>query len=793
MAKEMMITFVYDTQLVKSEEDDPASAILYFHPGWVSDQQRTALCGQIMGVSHFLKSVFTCPKIISLQSGKFAIREYGKYILAVGTDRNIADWVLEYRADTLSSLITFFHNDLEVMGELYKNTETLSAKLYHMFETYLKILTYSSNLFSNIPKINLPKSASNVFLEAIQILQCCQEVDFVLGGTMLYHNKVVATQLSQNLTKRLVLTDPYRIKSPAEIFEVDYQLPLGVQLLQVYIEGADYQDLLEEATRCRTVHQYLNKKTYTKKTQPMKEPVLSAMKRDQSLIFTTVPEEDPDANSPINFENNIINSAPPSRPKFLNLRNKTTDAKIEEKPKMEASTTTPFHGKTSICSTPMTDLNKVVHQNVMSICVNPENGENSGFESDQKTDSLNSVLSAVSETTEKSIGTKLTNKTPYFTVNQIKPSSSLMNVCEKPPQTPEKKPKVYKTIADPTFPVFKSDGSLVSESFYEQYLNKHVDMLNTEASKQQDDCKADDWKSIEDFDIIAPKKNEFEMVPLATKVAEAKPKEARKSLSLPLKSLSLDSNDNVFSPVSRVKHCGGVQLTPLMSKLSLLAMEEKSSGFCSRETTPSEYKDYRFTPTHPNYTFVNPKSGKSNKGESKFRTRIHEKLKKGVLFVCGQQDMVVGLLLEEDGCENPEMIKKLWEMCVEYLGKLEKQLRQCLEMCPSNNNGQNGEPYSYLTMEQHWDTVQRGGPWGATELGALTHLHRDFANSKNLTEILLRDDDSIIYGHHSGKTEVYYLQAASSNAGLPTPADPMGVVPLKAKRRLERDHGVILL
>lgn len=77
----MVIIFVYDTQLLKKEEDDPASAILYFHPSWVSDQQRTALCGQIMGTVHCLKSIFSCPKIVSLQSGKFNITEYGRYTL----------------------------------------------------------------------------------------------------------------------------------------------------------------------------------------------------------------------------------------------------------------------------------------------------------------------------------------------------------------------------------------------------------------------------------------------------------------------------------------------------------------------------------------------------------------------------------------------------------------------------------------------------------------------------------------------------------------------------------------
>lgn len=83
-----------------------------------------------------------------------------------------------------------------------------------MFETYLPILQYSANLFSNIPVIKLPKvdknsnyieyflkqcrlginilylqSASNIFLEAIQILQYCQETNGIMGGALFYNNK----------------------------------------------------------------------------------------------------------------------------------------------------------------------------------------------------------------------------------------------------------------------------------------------------------------------------------------------------------------------------------------------------------------------------------------------------------------------------------------------------------------------------------------------------------------------------------------------------------------------------
>lgn len=72
---------MYDTKYVQREEDDPAKAILYFHPTWVSDQQKTALCGQIIGTYTCIKGIFVKPKIISLQTGKFYLLENGRYVL----------------------------------------------------------------------------------------------------------------------------------------------------------------------------------------------------------------------------------------------------------------------------------------------------------------------------------------------------------------------------------------------------------------------------------------------------------------------------------------------------------------------------------------------------------------------------------------------------------------------------------------------------------------------------------------------------------------------------------------
>lgn len=78
-----MIAFIYDSQLCQKEEDDPQAAVVYFHPSWTSDDQKLALCGQLMGVTQFMSMNFQKPTIVSFASGKFAIRYFNRYILVI--------------------------------------------------------------------------------------------------------------------------------------------------------------------------------------------------------------------------------------------------------------------------------------------------------------------------------------------------------------------------------------------------------------------------------------------------------------------------------------------------------------------------------------------------------------------------------------------------------------------------------------------------------------------------------------------------------------------------------------
>lgn len=75
----------------------------------------------------------------------------------MGTDRNIDDWLLQHRANTLTSLINFFHSDLQLVSQQSQSYNNFTEKLYSMFETYLRILQYSGNIFANVPLLQLPK------------------------------------------------------------------------------------------------------------------------------------------------------------------------------------------------------------------------------------------------------------------------------------------------------------------------------------------------------------------------------------------------------------------------------------------------------------------------------------------------------------------------------------------------------------------------------------------------------------------------------------------------------------
>lgn len=367
----------------------------------------------------------------------------------------------------------------------------------------------------------------------------------------------------------------------------------------------------------------------------------TGMKRDKSLLFTAVPEEDHTMISPPNKEDHPFDkerkpsampdvvpftNKPRQRPNKLSLSFKTQKSLDEDAKENDKV----FTGQTSVCSTPMVEY-KRLHGNMLSICQNPdtqcpeipvtepdvlkniENCTKLNLENEKRDNKIvldmNCIadhyinkpepmrkLASVTDIQEtfKNITNRATSK---FKLRRSK--LPLNDDMSPSPEHELKKSHSTMTINDPLFPVFRNDGIAISESLFNQYLEHHYSRMKQESKESNMftfNMKLCEQEKFEDFDSElnkSPQRTPKKVAKDPTKTVSTD-QSRRKSLSLPLKSLSESSDSQIGSDsdTSLKKKLTGVQLTPLMEKLSHLAFSDKSSGYSSRVMTPLELREF---------------------------------------------------------------------------------------------------------------------------------------------------------------------------------------------------------
>ncbi|KAJ8985171.1 hypothetical protein NQ317_012823 [Molorchus minor] len=354
----------------------------------------------------------------------------------------------------------------------------------------------------------------------------------------------------------------------------------------------------------------------------------------------------------------------------------------------------------------MTELKKFVHQNPLSICTN-----NDDIDEDQNVNQTKNEMEKFSLSDH--FDGVLKKSVPYLNITSnlydSRKYNSLTNLNDIVNSIRRSSILVLRVT------VFRQDGTIVSHPYYDDFLRLNMEMVQSDVKKETNNYIKNSLKLETDT-----QKPNFHDVSKTTEadtnrklpMVPSNSKEHRKSLMLPLKSLSIESAETPTESLVNRRYSSGVQLTPLISKLSMLAFEERSSGFCSRETTPCDYRG--FTPVQTNYSF--PYSKFKNKEIRNAKNEDDKSLRRCVLFVCGQQDVVLAMLLRDECGEDPSTVKKLWEICTEHLGKLEKQLNRCMES-QSGANSNESEPYSYLCVDSDWDTIKKGWSLGYRRLG----------------------------------------------------------------------------
>ncbi|XP_078600158.1 uncharacterized protein LOC144875183 isoform X2 [Branchiostoma floridae x Branchiostoma japonicum] len=241
--------FVYDHEALVEEGDDLIDAIMFYHPKATPLNSQCALCGQLMGMVRCLEVISgAAPSVYHLQKYKIAVRHTGRFTLALGASADLPNAAVLKQMDSLYRIFAFYHGSLDaVFKRCGGEKQPFLLAMERIWECYLPYIKHYSRvvpaMFDVIPSVPLPKSAGVLFLRASHILQSCQRKPGVLAGCLLYDNKVLCTQLSPELTSRLLLIKANQSNHPANEVETDFSLPFGVRILSVYLTKKESRSL----------------------------------------------------------------------------------------------------------------------------------------------------------------------------------------------------------------------------------------------------------------------------------------------------------------------------------------------------------------------------------------------------------------------------------------------------------------------------------------------------------------------------------------------------------------------
>ncbi|XP_072164202.1 uncharacterized protein [Diadema setosum] len=239
--------FVYDHSVVVKEEDDPKDAIAYFYPPRVPVETQCMVSGQLMGMVNFLKILCGSePKVYKLRKMKVTTKHEGAFTLALAHDWRTPDTIATEKMESLYRIFALYHGSLSRLLEHCNGDRArFSSQMSSIWNCYLPYVRCYGNdlkaIFHAVPTVDIPKSHGFIFLKCSHLLQWLKRKPWLLAGCLFYKGKVVCTQLTSDLTGRLLLTRPSQSHFRGEKITTSFKLQFGVKLLSVYLREDEYR------------------------------------------------------------------------------------------------------------------------------------------------------------------------------------------------------------------------------------------------------------------------------------------------------------------------------------------------------------------------------------------------------------------------------------------------------------------------------------------------------------------------------------------------------------------------
>ncbi|XP_065055003.1 uncharacterized protein LOC135683623 [Rhopilema esculentum] len=248
------VFFIYDRTALKSEWDDPETAILFFLPNAVPIKDQCSLCGQLVGMVSFFEGLLVVPpRIFKLKNGKFAIKCVDNFVMALGGKLSDADNLLSKLLSDLYSVFQFFHKSFDSVLQEDKPIDEVKRRMIEIWHCYVPFVRHYRQdtlaFLDTVQYLDFGKYGLFTYLKAMQILEACQRRTQALCGCIISKEKVVASQVQPDILRFLAFLRPSQDHLPISHLNIDGDLPQGVRIYPVYVRRKVYEEIFETSNR----------------------------------------------------------------------------------------------------------------------------------------------------------------------------------------------------------------------------------------------------------------------------------------------------------------------------------------------------------------------------------------------------------------------------------------------------------------------------------------------------------------------------------------------------------------
>lgn len=197
--------FLYDGSKVRGEGDPTREGICYFYPEETPLDKQELLCGQLAGVGRCVSELSSSPvRVLRLRRNKFAIRMKDDFFWALGCSVEVPTISVCELLDQLINLFCFYNGPVRQSYQL-NSQEALAARWARYLSHLQSGTSELYHIFSCLRTIDSTNVDPLLLLKAALILQTCQRCPLVLAGCILFRGRVVSTQMSPDLTMKVMV------------------------------------------------------------------------------------------------------------------------------------------------------------------------------------------------------------------------------------------------------------------------------------------------------------------------------------------------------------------------------------------------------------------------------------------------------------------------------------------------------------------------------------------------------------------------------------------------------------